>query len=291
MELISIVLPSFNRGFIISSAIKSVISQTYHYWELLIIDDGSTDSTFEVVKEFIKLDSRIFYSYQENRGASSARNLGILKAKGKYITFLDSDDEFHPCKLEYQFNSIKKFKVGISLCYSLVKKNNEILWRKRPLEVKNLKHKLLAQKPNVFSGTPLLFVDIDLIRSNNIFFDESLPAMEDFDFFISISKFSSYCVVKEFLYTENMFFIERVSSMENIFLARLLLFKKYRSFFKSQPFVGFYWIRKTVSMYLYNDFSNHKNLLFSICNSIFEKFSLMIFIWLLHVFYFFKKLS
>ena len=94
----SIILPTFNRGNRIDKAINSVLSQSVVNWELIIIDDGSTDNTKAVCQQFE--DRRITYVYQQNSERSAARNNGIALAKGKYIGFLDSDDTYSPSFLE-----------------------------------------------------------------------------------------------------------------------------------------------------------------------------------------------
>ena len=92
--LFSVIMPTYNRAFLIGKAINSVINQKYSNWELLIVDDGSVDDTKEVVTAFS--DDRIRYIYQENQERSAARNNGILQAKGDFICFLDSDDYYLP---------------------------------------------------------------------------------------------------------------------------------------------------------------------------------------------------
>lgn len=89
----SIVLATFNRAGIIERAINSVFNQTEKDWELIIVDDGSTDDTANVCKKYFT-DSRVRYIYQSNRGAALSKNTGILASSGLYITFLDSDDEY-----------------------------------------------------------------------------------------------------------------------------------------------------------------------------------------------------
>ena len=90
----SIILPSFNRSDVINQTIQSVIYQTYENWELIIVDDGSTDNTKKIVDEIKNTESRIKYIYQQNEERSSARNNGINNAKGDFICFIDSDDLF-----------------------------------------------------------------------------------------------------------------------------------------------------------------------------------------------------
>lgn len=109
--LLSIVMPSYNSEEYIVEAIKSVISQTIHSWELIIIDDGSKDNTASLVHEFTNKDNRIkFYTNKENQGVSATRNRGISLANGEWIAFLDSDDLWEKEKLEKQIESAKKNK-------------------------------------------------------------------------------------------------------------------------------------------------------------------------------------
>ena len=95
MQLVSIIIPTFNRAHIIAETLKSVVVQTYTDWECIIVDDGSTDNTKVVLNEYLSNDLRFkFLSRPENRlkGPSACRNIGIENAKGEYIIFLDSDD-------------------------------------------------------------------------------------------------------------------------------------------------------------------------------------------------------
>ena len=94
----SIIIPTYNRASFIGSAIESVLEQAYENWELIIVDDGSTDNTKEVISQY--LDSRIQYHYQENQERSAARNKGIHLASGEWICFLDSDDQYLPDHLK-----------------------------------------------------------------------------------------------------------------------------------------------------------------------------------------------
>lgn len=109
MPLVSIITPSFNSANYISNTIDSIVSQTFVEWELLIIDDCSTDNSIEVITEWCKKDSRInLIQLLENSGAAVARNSGIEAAKGRFIAFLDSDDKWLPSKLEKQLKFMQK---------------------------------------------------------------------------------------------------------------------------------------------------------------------------------------
>lgn len=103
----SIIVPTYNRGYVISNLIRSVLSQSYKNWELLIADDGSTDNTSEVISTFG--DSRIVYLSKINGGPSSARNLALNKATGDWIVYIDSDNEFLSNYLDVVSIYIEKF--------------------------------------------------------------------------------------------------------------------------------------------------------------------------------------
>ena len=106
--LVSIITPSYNTAGFISETIRCVLSQTYRNWEMIIVDDCSTDNTDEVVKPFLK-DSRIRYLKNEtNRGAAVSRNKALQEATGQWIAFLDSDDLWVPEKLEKQIGFMEK---------------------------------------------------------------------------------------------------------------------------------------------------------------------------------------
>jgi glycosyltransferase involved in cell wall biosynthesis len=103
----SVILPTFNRAHLISGAIESVLGQTFSNWELIIIDDGSGDNTFEIIRPFVLNDDRLRYHFARNRGLAMARNSGIQMSRGKYITFLDSDDEYVPEHLQFRAEYLK----------------------------------------------------------------------------------------------------------------------------------------------------------------------------------------
>lgn len=102
MNLVSIIIPCYNYGWLLPETLDSVLAQTYPHWECLIIDDGSTDNSRAVGEEYQVRDARFRYIYQENKGMSAARNHGIREARGTYLQFLDSDDLLAPGKLQAQ---------------------------------------------------------------------------------------------------------------------------------------------------------------------------------------------
>jgi glycosyltransferase involved in cell wall biosynthesis len=114
-KLISIITPSYNRALLLPRAIASVQMQSYLNWELIIVDDGSTDSTKEVIDPYLK-DSRIKYFFKENSGAAHTRNVGVDISKGDYLIFLDSDDEVNLDWLSTLVQLTEDSNVSIAFC-------------------------------------------------------------------------------------------------------------------------------------------------------------------------------
>ncbi|TCT14033.1 glycosyltransferase involved in cell wall biosynthesis [Natranaerovirga pectinivora] len=187
--MISIILPVFNGEKFICNAIQSVLLQTYSKWELIIVDDGSTDQTSSLVKIFS--DKRIKYIYQKNQGPASARNQGINIAKGEYIAFIDADDLYLEDKLKEQveylrlhpeidivYNDIKVVDESLSYLYSL---NSE--------HVYNSKEEFLAML--LFRQIIPLPPSIMLKKScfeEGIRFNKKYSHGEDYDLTIQLAK-------------------------------------------------------------------------------------------------------
>lgn len=121
--IVSVIIPFFNREEFLAEAIESVLAQTYQSWELILIDDGSTDKSAETAHGFVeKHPNKIFiYAHEngKNRGASSSRNLGIKRATGDFITFLDSDDVLLPRTLEIEISAFEKNANADIVCGTL----------------------------------------------------------------------------------------------------------------------------------------------------------------------------
>ena len=118
--LISIVIPTYNRAQQTIAAVESVLAQTYPNFEIIVVDDGSTDDSGETIQRFIAQKTNgscpVSFFSQPNQGASIARNTGIAKARGEYIAFLDSDDIWLPEKLEWQMQALEQFKDECGVC-------------------------------------------------------------------------------------------------------------------------------------------------------------------------------
>ena len=116
MPILSIVVTVFNKSDFIKECITSVLVQTFQDFELLIIDDGSTDNSVEICLEFEKTDKRVKVIKKMNGGVSSARNIGIKEASGKYIGFVDGDDALEPDMYEILLNNIIEYNADVSIC-------------------------------------------------------------------------------------------------------------------------------------------------------------------------------
>ena len=116
--LVSVIMPAYNAKKYIHEAIESVINQTYQNWEMIIVDNCSTDNCKEIVTGFIKKDNRIRLIELEynSGGPARPRNIGLDNAKGEYVAFLDADDEWHQNKLEIQYKYIKKLNAKFISC-------------------------------------------------------------------------------------------------------------------------------------------------------------------------------
>jgi glycosyltransferase involved in cell wall biosynthesis len=141
----SIILPTYNRVNFLEASINSVIDQTFENWELIVVDDGSTDNTKELVESFEMKDSRVNYFYQKNSERCIARNSGIEKAKGEFICFLDSDDWYEEKHLQGIHEFVSQSEVKQAFFYTNFKVNGVIQGRLDvvPKEIKLLTNYLL----------------------------------------------------------------------------------------------------------------------------------------------------
>jgi len=149
---VSIIIPTYNQSQYLEEAMESVLNQTYQNIEIIIVDDGSTDNTSEVVKSF---DNKIIYIPQKNKGASSARNAGIKKAQGQYVAFLDSDDMWIKNKLEKQIKFIQNNpEIGLlgTGCYQMVDINKMIYKKIFPAKNEILQKDLIKYNPFIQSS-------------------------------------------------------------------------------------------------------------------------------------------
>lgn len=180
---VSVIIPTYNRGWIIKEAIDSILAQNYKDFELIVVDDGSTDNTSEVLAPY---ENDIKVLFQENKGVSAARNRGITEASGQFIAFLDSDDLWLPKKLSTQVEFFNQMPDAL-ICQT------EEVWVRNGIRVNPKKR---HKKPSGMIFEPSL--ELCLISPSAVMvrrslfdrvggFDETLPACEDYDLWLRIS--------------------------------------------------------------------------------------------------------
>lgn len=181
--LVTVVIPSYNRMHTLSRALDSVFAQTASMTlEVIVVDDGSTDGTQQLVESRYP---QLVYIQQANQGVSAARNTGIKRARGDWVAFLDSDDEWLPHKLQNQLQLLSE--TGLKVCHT------EEVWVRNGVRVNQMnKHRkrggwifqtclpLCAMSPSS------MLMHRDIIESIG-YFDETLPACEDYDYWLRLT--------------------------------------------------------------------------------------------------------
>jgi len=215
--MVSVIIPTYNRANMIKRAIDSVLRQTYQYFEIIVIDDGSNDDTYQVVQSIN--DSRIRYiRLDRTKGAAAARNEGILQANGELIAFLDSDDIWMSKKLEMQVNTFLNDDVG--LCYTsilLIDEKGKVVGKHKATHSGYIFKKLL--KKNIIGSASSVMVKRNCLDKCGLF-DESLTHREDYDLWLRIAKHYKTASVRKTLtiqYVHNAFrlstdFSKRITS-------------------------------------------------------------------------------
>jgi len=180
-DKISIIIPTYNREKLLIRSIKSILNQTYQNFEIIIVDDFSKDNTKNIINIFN--DNRIRYiRLRKNKGASFARNIGIKKATGKYISFQDSDDIFHFDKLEKQINNLIKHDSDFDFCKICVhfSNNNLIIFPNNTQEKEILNKNVTYELCNGnFISTQSILVKKYYIEK--YLFDPKFPKYQDYD--------------------------------------------------------------------------------------------------------------
>lgn len=182
---ISVIIPTYNRAKLLSRSVKSVINQTYKNLEIIIVDDGSTDNTEEVIKK-IK-DRRVKYiKLNKNKGACHARNRGIKEATGKYIAFQDSDDVFLPNKLQKQYDNMIKNNSDMDFCKICIHQNESTYqYPNNEQEDSIINNQIIDELCNGnFISTQAIVVKSSIAKEN--LFDDEIPRLQDYDFVMRV---------------------------------------------------------------------------------------------------------
>lgn len=216
ISCVSVIVPCYNYGRYLADALNSVQMQTLKDWECIVVDDGSSDNTKEVVARFSQLDDRFRYWYQENSGVSGARNTGIRNTSGKYIQFLDADDIIESEKLEIQVNYLECHQ-NLDLVYGDARffstENPEALyfsfqednddWMPRVSGNSDLLLKYLVKSNFMVVSSPLLARR--LVDTNGLF-NEDLKSHEDWEFWLRCAINGAYF---KYLKAENTYALIR----------------------------------------------------------------------------------
>lgn len=188
--LVSIITPLYNGQKYIERAIVSVRNQTFSNWDLLIIDDCSDDDSPVLVRNFTESDNRIkLFTLERNGGAAVARNFGIRVASGRFIAFLDCDDEWLPDKLEKQLDLL--FQTGASFCFGAYIRVNEIGSLLGSIGVPRVLTYNEALKTNYVGCLTAIY---DTKSLGKVFMPESMPCHEDYPVWLHIIKQSGVAV-------------------------------------------------------------------------------------------------
>ena len=199
MPQVSIIMPAYNTEEYIEEAIESVIQQTFTEWELLIIDDGSPDGLAEIVKKYVKGDSRIRLIQQENAGVSVARNRGIQEAIGKYISFLDSDDYYLPSFLDKLLKRAQETRGEIIYCGYITEGRKKNFFIGTPYREGNLLYPILFGEQKI--AIVALLIRRDFLNLSQIQFTPNCRMAEDWEFIAKIiAKAQNYYAVQDELY-------------------------------------------------------------------------------------------
>ena len=196
---VSVVIPTYNRALLLGRSIRSVLGQSYEDFEVVVIDDGSTDGTAEVVAGF--RDRRIMYvPLARNTGAAAARNVGIRMARGKFLAFQDSDDEWLPSKLAKQMSAFGSGTERLGIVYSdmqLIRTDGDANYFAAPSVLPGR----LIDPATRFYQVHNLGIQSAVIKREYLeeagHFNERLPAFEDLEMFIRLSRRCAFRRLRE----------------------------------------------------------------------------------------------
>lgn len=244
-SMVSIVIPAFNAAWCVGKAIDSVIGQTYRQIEIIVVNDGSTDNTSEVLSRY---QGRIRVITQKNKGLSNARNMGIQHAKGEYIAFLDADDYWLPRKLEYQVQLMNQ-RPDIGFCSTMARVETLegivlSVWRCPKIDTPTL-HTIFMQNSAIPGSGSGVMVRSDVLLGMG-HFDEKLKSLEDIDMWMRLSAETEYACIPEALTVivrrdnsmSGNLDVMRRSSFEVMKKNRHLLDKRYRGRFWQACYAG-----------------------------------------------------
>lgn len=203
MPLVSIIIPTYRRPKYLKRAIDSALNQTYENIEVIVVDDNSEGDIYRLETEVFMstyTDPRIRYvKHQVNKNGSAARNSGISISKGKYITFLDDDDEYYRDKIMKQVECMESLDDSWVACYTLITRyrNNQFIDRSTDTRGGKIYYDVFKNEVYFNSGSNL-FIRNEIVKSINGF-DETFMRMQDLEFLIRVAERGSIACVEEYL--------------------------------------------------------------------------------------------
>ena len=231
---ISVVLPVHNRADVLSRAIESVLHQTLEDFELVIVDDGSTDASVEVAKSFD--DPRIkLIDLGQNRGGNAARNAGVRAATAPLVAFLDSDDVYRPDKLEQvvaEFGRRPELELLVDSFVKIQPSGARVV-RRNPVigDTKTFRRALFTRQ--LWKATPSITVRRETIL--RVMFDESLRRLQDFDFLIRASEVAN-CASTDAVLWEKYWDANAISIQDNMIAANVELVHRHPEYLREREY-------------------------------------------------------
>ncbi|MEH6657586.1 glycosyltransferase family 2 protein [Leeuwenhoekiella marinoflava] len=196
--LVSIIIPTYNRAHLISETLDSVLAQTYRNWECIIVDDGSTDDTDEVLSKYVAKDLR-FHHYQRPKsrpkGANACRNYGFELSKGEFVNWFDDDDLMLINHLEFNLINMSDNHINCSIGQALKfnsREENRFSAYTGVLKFENTLSNFIRR--NIVWYTPTVLLKKSFLESNQIIFDEELMAAQEWEFYCKVLNVQSVTV-------------------------------------------------------------------------------------------------
>lgn len=238
--MISIIIPTYNRGYSLARSIDSILAQSFKEFELIIVDDNSSDDTEKIVASYN--DERIRYiKHSTNYGANKARNTGIINSKFDYIAFQDSDDEWLPDKLKIQFEELKARNVDVVSC-SMIRYDDEEI---QVIPSRYIKDETIF--PDIMFGN---FMSTQTLLGKkecfiNEQFDENLPRLQDWDLVIRlVQKYKVSFINKPLVnvYLQN----DSITKNASIIKSLNIMEEKYKDLINKDVEIQYRWARMKI---------------------------------------------
>ena len=205
LPLVTVVIPAYNAAKTLANTLRSVSNQTYERLEILVVDDGSQDGTYELATEYRLQDSRVRILRQENGGVARARNFAIREAAGSYIAPIDADDLWHPRKIELQIQALGNFPEGRAVAYNwyaAIDADDVIFSHSKPVLYKGDVFEIMALENFIGNGSTPLMPRADVLACGGYdpaLRDQKAEGCEDLKLYLALAERLPFAVVPDFL--------------------------------------------------------------------------------------------